>query len=403
MTTFCTKTWEQLELSKIANVYDGTHQTPNYQKSGIMFLSVENIKTLKSNKYISKEDFEITYKVYPQKDDILMTRIGDIGTVNIVQTNDPIAYYVSLALIKPFNINPYFLKFSISSDSVQRDLWKRTLHIAFPKKINKNEIRKIQINFPKEEEQIPIGKILEIVKNCITLQQRQLDLYKKLKKGLLQKLFPKDGEKVPEVRFANFHDTWEQDKFLNRIDSIIDFRGKTPKKLGMSWSKKGYLALSALNVKNGYIEKDIETHYGNEKLYKKWMGERELRKGQVLFTTEAPMGNVAQIPDDDKYILSQRTIAFNVNKNKITNDFLAILLNSPMVFNDLSSLSSGGTAKGVSQKSLQSLKVTMPSDLEEQIKISSFFKHLEKLLTLQQTEINELKALKKYLLQKLFI
>ncbi|CAJ1198755.1 hypothetical protein CPEBRM1_ABPJDJAI_02003 [Companilactobacillus paralimentarius] len=368
-----------------------------------MFLSVENIKTLKSNKYISKEDFEITYKVYPQKDDILMTRIGDIGTVNIVQTNDPIAYYVSLALIKPFNINPYFLKFSISSDSVQRDLWKRTLHIAFPKKINKNEIRKIQINFPKEEEQIPIGKILEIVKNCITLQQRQLDLYKKLKKGLLQKLFPKDGEKVPEVRFANFHDTWEQDKFLNRIDSIIDFRGKTPKKLGMSWSKKGYLALSALNVKNGYIEKDIETHYGNEKLYKKWMGERELRKGQVLFTTEAPMGNVAQIPDDDKYILSQRTIAFNVNKNKITNDFLAILLNSPMVFNDLSSLSSGGTAKGVSQKSLQSLKVTMPSDLEEQIKISSFFKHLEKLLTLQQTEINELKALKKYLLQKLFI
>lgn len=119
-----TDAWEQLGLSKIANVYDGTHQTPNYQKSGIMFLSVENIKTLKSNKYISKEDFEITYKVYPQKDDILMTRIGDIGTVNIVQTNDPIAYYVSLALIKPFNINPYFLKFSISSDSVQRDLWK---------------------------------------------------------------------------------------------------------------------------------------------------------------------------------------------------------------------------------------------------------------------------------------
>lgn len=311
-----------------------------------------------------------------------------------------------MLILRPIRRNIFsdlYLKVVLHGNLIENFMKKNHVGSAQPH-ITKKDFSKMLVGIPSTfKEQEKIGLLFDNLDFLITLQQRQLDLYKKLKKGLLQKLFPKDGEKVPEVRFANFHDTWEQDKFLNRIDSIIDFRGKTPKKLGMSWSKKGYLALSALNVKNGYIEKDIETHYGNEKLYKKWMGERELRKGQVLFTTEAPMGNVAQIPDDDKYILSQRTIAFNVNKNKITNDFLAILLNSPMVFNDLSSLSSGGTAKGVSQKSLQSLKVTMPSDLEEQIKISSFFKHLEKLLTLQQTEINELKALKKYLLQKLFI
>lgn len=79
----------------------------------------------------------------------------------------------------------------------------------------------------------------------------------------------------------------------------------------------------------------------------------ELYKGQVLFTTEAPMGNVAQVPDNKGYILSQRTIAFNSNE-KITDNFLASLLSSENVYNDLLKLCSGATAKGVSQKKFKS-------------------------------------------------
>jgi len=69
-----------------------------------------------------------------------MTRIGDIGTANVVESNEPKAYYVSLALLKYKKLNPYFLKGSISSEYVKKELWHKTLHIAFPKKINKNEI-----------------------------------------------------------------------------------------------------------------------------------------------------------------------------------------------------------------------------------------------------------------------
>lgn len=76
-----TAPWEQCKLSEIADVYDGVHQTPDYQEAGIMFLSVENIATLTSNKFISEEAFERDYKNYPEKGDILMTRIGDVGTV----------------------------------------------------------------------------------------------------------------------------------------------------------------------------------------------------------------------------------------------------------------------------------------------------------------------------------
>ncbi|MCW9715805.1 restriction endonuclease subunit S [Avibacterium sp. 21-594] len=160
----------------------------------------------------------------------------------------------------------------------------------------------------------------------------------------------------------------------------------TPKKLGMNWSATGYLALSALNVKNGFIDYSIKANYGGEELYKKWMSGNELKKGQVLFTTEAPMGNVAQVPDNNKYILSQRTIAFEVNPQNLTDDFLAVLLTSPNIFKRLSSLASGGTAKGISQKSLSELFVQLPNSTIEQQKIGTFFRQLDRLITLHKRE-----------------
>ena len=209
-------------------------------------------------------------------------------------------------------------------------------------------------------------------------------------------------KKVPELRFPGFTDDWEERKFFESIASTIDFRGRTPKKLGMDWSDSGYLALSALNVKNGYIDPLADAHYGDEKLYRKWMSGRELKKGQVLFTTEAPMGNVAQVPDDNGYILSQRTVAFETKEDMMTNDFLAVLLKSPLVFNNLSALSSGGTAKGVSQKSLKGLSITVPLDIDEQQKIGSFFKQLDNTITLHQRKLDLLKEQKKGYLQKMF-
>ncbi|MGQ0416013.1 restriction endonuclease subunit S, partial [Bacillus sp. HC-TM] len=209
---------------------------------------------------------------------------------------------------------------------------------------------------------------------------------------------------VPKRRFREFQNTrvWEDRYFFDNIKSTVDFRGRTPKKLGLNWSENGYLALSALNVKNGYIDSSADAHYGNQELYDKWMTGHELRKGQVLFTTEAPMGNTAQVPDDKGYILSQRTIAFDVNPEKITDDFLAVLLRSPKTFAELSALSSGGTAKGVSQKSLSQLKVTVPTNLEEQVKIGVFFKNLDQLITIQQRKLEKTKALKSAYLSEMF-
>ena len=171
----------------------------------------------------------------------------------------------------------------------------------------------------------------------------------------------------------------------------------------MDWSESGYLALSAINVKDGYIDFTQDVHYGNQELYDKWMTGNELHKGQVLFTTEAPMGNVAQVPDNRRYILSQRTIAFSVKEDLITENFLATILRSPNVIATLTALSSGGTATGVSQKSLSTVEMIIPNDLGEQERLANTFLELDNLITLHQRKLEKLKNIKKAMLEKMFV
>ena len=212
----------------------------------------------------------------------------------------------------------------------------------------------------------------------------------------------------PKLRFkaddgSDFPD-WEEKKFLDCISKIVDFRGRTPLKLGMAWSgeKTEYLALSALNVKMGYIDENIDAHYGNKKLYDMWMDGNELYKGQVLFTTEAPMGNVAQVPDNKPYILSQRTIAFVPKYDLLHDDFLVVLLSSSNVQRRLDTLATGGTAKGISQKSLKNFNVKIPCDLDEQQKIADFLSTIDTIIEKQRAMISAWEERKKGVMQKLF-
>lgn len=257
--------------------------------------------------------------------------------------------------------------------------------------------------FPNKEEQTKIGNYFQKLDALINQHQQKHDKLNSIKKAMLKKMFPKQGETTPEIRFKEFSGEWDEISLLDSIERIIDFRGRTPKKLGLDWSPSGYRALSALNVKQGYIDFSIDPHFGNQELYDKWMNGSELHQGQVLFTTEAPMGNVAQVPNTDKYILSQRTIAFVVKSEIISEDFLAVLLRSYNVFRELSALSSGGTAKGVSQKVLANLNVSIPTDLVEQTAIGNYFQKLDALINQHQQQITKLNNIKQACLSKMFV
>ena len=141
---------EWLQLGNYAEIFDGTHQTPQYQESGVPFVSVQNIKNLsETTKYISKKDYE-KYKCKPKRDDLFMTRIGDIGTCAIVENDSPLAYYVTLALIRVDKevILPKFLLHLIHSGIGKSELYRRTLHHAVPIKINLGDIGKISVPIP---------------------------------------------------------------------------------------------------------------------------------------------------------------------------------------------------------------------------------------------------------------
>ena len=142
-------------LYDVARVYDGTHKTPSYTDSGIPFISVENISNIYgSKKYISQEDYE-KYKYKPEYGDVFMTRIGTIGKCAVYESTEPLAYYVSLALIKPNRelIHSKFLKYYLESSDGQFELRKRSLLKAFPMKINLGEIGKIKVMLPSKERQ----------------------------------------------------------------------------------------------------------------------------------------------------------------------------------------------------------------------------------------------------------
>lgn len=169
---------EKKKLGEVCSVFDGTHQTPKYTESGVKFVSVENIGNIyASNKYISNEDFELKYKTKPQYNDVLMTRIGDVGTCAVVNKNEPIAFYVSLALLRPNNniIYSKFVKYILESKKGKIELRKRTLLTAVPLKINLGDVGKVLIPLPSLQEQERIVGILDTFEASIKNLEAQLE------------------------------------------------------------------------------------------------------------------------------------------------------------------------------------------------------------------------------------
>jgi len=401
--------WEQNKLDNLLEqLKDGTHGTHRNVEKGPYLLSAKNIKNgeifiSEEDRNISVEEYEKIHKYFSlKKGDVLLTIVGSIGESAIIDNPYGYTFQRSVAYLRPNKeINSKFLYAQINSYEFQKKLMNRQV-LSAQAGIYLRDLSDIFITFPTIEEQQKIGEFFKVLDECIANQERKIAKVKALKAAYLTEMFPQKGETVPKRRFKGYEDEWGQSYLLDNIKKIIDFRGRTPKKLGLSWSENGYLALSALNVKNGYIDYTVEPHYGDEELYYKWMSGNELKKNQVIFTTEAPMGNVAQVPDNKGYILSQRVIVFDCYEERISNDFLAVLLRSSNINKKLTNLSSGGTAKGVSQKTLESLKVKAPS-LKEQQKIGNFFKNLDNQIETEEKKLDKLQKMKEAYLEEMFV
>lgn len=196
---------EWKKLGEVCNVYDGTHQTPKYTDCGIKFVSVENIHApYNSNKYISEDDYIKKYKTKPQQGDVLMTRIGDIGTCTVLNREEPIAYYVSLALLRPNQdlVQSNYVKYILESNTGKKELRKKTLLTAVPLKINLGDVGKISIPIPSLSEQQRIVSILDTFTSSISNLKQQIEERRKqyeYERDLLLDLEGKEGVEMKKL------------------------------------------------------------------------------------------------------------------------------------------------------------------------------------------------------------
>ncbi len=193
---------------------------------------------------------------------------------------------------------------------------------------------------------------------------------------------------------------WNSSPLGDVLNKILDFRGRTPKKLGMTWGGGNIRALSANNVQMGKVNFQKECYLASLELYQQWMTKGETEKGDVLFTMEAPLGNVALVPNDDKYILSQRVILLKNDRTKVLSDFLFQQMRSDSFQNVLRENATGSTALGIQQKRLVTLDVVLPP-LPEQKKIAAILTSVDDVIEKIQAQIDKLKDLKTGMIQEL--
>ena len=170
-------------------------------------------------------------------------------------------------------------------------------------------------------------------------------------------LFP---DELVESKLGEVPKGWEILDIDKTTSLIIDHRGKTPKKLGADWSDSGVIALSAKHIKDGCIVNREQLRFVDTELYNKWMKE-ELKEGDILLTSEGPMGEMYYLAFDEKYCLSQRLYALRANTDLISSTFLYFWLLSPFAKSDMNGRATGTTVVGIRQSELRKVKVLTPS------------------------------------------
>ena len=186
------------------------------------------------------------------------------------------------------------------------------------------------------------------------------------------------------------------------LEKVIDYRGRTPKKLGKDWLKDGeYRAISANNVKFDGLIREESIYRGDEELYKLWMKD-EVERGDILLTSEAPSGQAMIWNSDEKIILSQRLYALRVNKNLVDNNYLKYFIQSPIGQKSIVRNNSGSTVSGISAKTFKNIKILIP-DLENQQAISKILLAIDQKIQINNQINQELEAMAKTLYDYWFV
>ena len=301
---------EYVKLNSVCDIYDGTHSTPNYTESGVKFASVENIGNLyATRKYISEKDFK-KYKIKPRIGDVMMTRIGSVGVCTVVDRNEALAFYVSLALLRPQldKVQSRFLKYAIESIHGRKELRKRTLINAVPIKINKDDIGKVTIPLPPIEIQSEIVHTLDnYTENVVKLQNQltaELTARQKQYTFYRNKLLTFSGNekaKIVKISLGDIGPICMCKRILKSQTNTVE---------GVPFYKIGTFGKKA----DAYISKETFDEYRSKYSFPK--------KGDVLISAAGTIGRTVVYDGKPAYFQDSNIVWIDNNESVVLNSYL---------------------------------------------------------------------------------
>ena len=351
--------------------------------------------------FVDKNAFDYLWRVNLNEDCIVLPNIGaNIGEVYYVEPSELPQENNVLgpnAILLKTEEEKYFIFTSLTTDDFQRQLFENVGSSGQPK-FNKTELKNISLWLPSVEEQKKIGDTLRNLDHLITLHQRKCDETKKLKKFMLQKMFPKNGEKNPEIRFAGFTDDWEQRK-LGEICERLTRKNK---------DNESDLPLT-ISSQHGLID---QRDFFNKVVAAKDMSEYYLlQKGEFAYNKSYSngydYGSIKRLNSYEKGCLSTLYICFKLISDKVNSDYLECYFDTLAWYHDVSQICSEGARNhgllNVDVKAFfTEVTVKLPVDVMEQQQISAILHSLDHLITLHQRKCDKLKLIKKFKLQNMF-
>ena len=377
-------------LNDMCCIYDGTHQTPKYTNSGVKFVSVENINApYKSSKYISEDDYSQNYKTKPQKGDVLMTRIGDVGTCAVLDNDEPLAYYVSLALLRPNSqlILSNYVKYILESNIGKRELRKNTLLTAVPLKINLGDVGKIKLPVPSLSEQNRIVGILDTFTASIDNLKEQIAQRRKQYEYYRDQLLDLEGKEGVEMKTCG--------EFCEVTDYVANGSFATLRENVTYKQEPDYAVLvRTVDLSRGFEGDKI---FIDEKAYK-FLSKSSLFGGEIIINNiGAGVGQTFRCP----YLKERMSLAPNSIMVKTpNNDYFFYWFNSIYGQNAMMKIVTPGAMPKFNKTGFKTILVPIPS-LQEQNRIVSILDTFEASISNLEAQLKEREKQYEYYRNKL--
>lgn len=391
------ETWEQRRLGNVFKEYSEKNHGELPALTIVQGQGTINRNESERNLMYEKSNLS-SYKMVRKNDFIVHLRSFEGGLE--IATLDGIISPAYHTLHGDNTDSRFYYSYFRSYEFINHGLVPHVYGIRDGRSIDIAGMKTILIPYTSFDEQKKIGNYIETIDRLITLHQRKCENLKKLKKFMLQKMFPQNGENVPKIRFYNFTDTWEQRKLE---DFGVATGGTSIESEFIEDGKYKVISIGSYSECSKYVDQGIRT----EKTPK--TKNRILNKNDLAMilndktSSGKIIGRVLLIDADDAYVYNQRTERIEVNHNCYVSEFLYHLLNADNIRAKIIRTAQGNTQIYVNWNVIKNFTYDIPINICEQIVIGDCFSKLDDLITLHQSKCDNLKELKKYMLQNMFI